>query len=305
MSFTASLDEIVAGNGNGLLSIHPSWTRVRLREVAEILSGCPFDSNAFSVTDGFPLIRIRDVVRGSTQTFFAGEYEQQYVMHLGDLLIGMDGDFNSARWAGPPALLNQRVCRITTDDKRYDLGFLTFALPGYLKAINDNTPSITVKHLSTRTIADIPLPFPPLPEQRRIVAKIEELFSDLDAGVAALERVRANLKRYRAAVLKAAVEGRLTEEWRTRHPTTEPAAKLLERILAERRAKWEQDQLRKFKEAGKTPPKGWKEKYKEPPYEDKDAPIQIPASWRWASADQLAEFVTDGDHNPPPRVPTL
>ncbi len=61
------------------------------------------------------------------------------------------------------------------------------------------------------------VPVAPPAEQRCIVAKIEELFSDLDAGVAALERVRANLKRYRAAVLKAAVEGRLTEEWRTRH----------------------------------------------------------------------------------------
>lgn len=65
---------------------------------------------------------------------------------------------------------------------------------------------------------------PPEREQLRIVAKIEELFSDLDAGVAALERVRANLKRYRAAVLKAAVEGRLTEEWRKQHPSAQPNA---------------------------------------------------------------------------------
>ncbi len=57
------------------------------------------------------------------------------------------------------------------------------------------------------------LPIPPLAEQARIIAKIEELFSDLDAGVAALKRAKANLKRYRAAVLKAAVEGKLTEEW--------------------------------------------------------------------------------------------
>ena len=70
-------------------------------------------------------------------------------------------------------------------------------------------------------------------EQRRIVAKLDELFSDLDAGVAALERVRANLKRYRAAVLKAAVEGKLTEDWRAKHPDTEPASVLLERILTE------------------------------------------------------------------------
>ena len=76
------------------------------------------------------------------------------------------------------------------------------------------------------------MPLAPLNEQRRIVAKIEELFSDLDAGVAALGRIRANLKRYRAAVLKAAVEGKLTEEWRAKHPKTEPASRLLERVRA-------------------------------------------------------------------------
>ncbi len=140
---------------------------------------------------------------------------------------------------------------------------------------------------------------PPVAEQRRIVAKIEELFSDLDAGVAALERVRANLKRYRAAVLKAAVEGRLTEEWRTRHPATEPAAKLLERILAERRAKWEQDQLRKFKEAGKTPPKGWREKYEEPPSPHAPFPFQLPPSWSWAGSLQLCTSIESGSTPPP------
>ena len=101
------------------------------------------------------------------------------------------------------------------------------------------------------------VPVPPLNEQRRIVAKIEELFSDLDAGIVALERVRANLKRYRAAVLKAAVEGKLTEDWRAQHPDTEPASVLLERILTERRRQWEKDQLAKFAQAGKQPPKGW------------------------------------------------
>jgi type I restriction enzyme S subunit len=135
---------------------------------------------------------------------------------------------------------------------------------------------------------------PPRREQDQIVTKLAELFSDLDAGVAALERVRANLKRHRAAVLKAAVEGRLTEEWRTRHPATEPAAKLLERILAERRAKWEQDQLRKFKEAGKTPPKGWKEKYDEPtPPATENLPA-LPHDWRWSTVDQLISYLRNG-----------
>ena len=76
-------------------------------------------------------------------------------------------------------------------------------------------------------IRAIPFPLPPLPEQHRIVARIEELFSRLDAGVEALQKAKAQLRRYRQAVLKAAVEGRLTEEWRKAHPEVEPAEKLL------------------------------------------------------------------------------
>ena len=78
---------------------------------------------------------------------------------------------------------------------------------------------------------------PPFDEQQRIVAEIEKQFSRLDEGVANLKRVKANLKRYKAAVLKAAVEGKLTADWRRQHPAVEPASKLLERILTERREK--------------------------------------------------------------------
>src|SRR5262249_29156792 len=99
--------------------------------------------------------------------------------------------------------------------------------------------SDSMRNVSQEKIKAVRFLLPPINEQEHIVAKIEELFSDLDAGVAALERARANLKLYRAAVLKAAVEGRLTAAWRERHPDTEPASKLLERILAERRKRWE------------------------------------------------------------------
>lgn len=81
-------------------------------------------------------------------------------------------------------------------------------------------------------------PVAPYEQQQRIVAEIEKQFSRLDEAVATLKRVKANLKRYKAAVLKAAVEGKLTEDWRKQHPNIEPASKLIERILTERRAKW-------------------------------------------------------------------
>ncbi len=109
------------------------------------------------------------------------------------------------------------------------------------------------------------MPLPPRKQQKRIVAEIEKQFSRLDEAVANLKRVKANLKRYKAAVLKAAVEGKLTEEWRKAHPDVEPASKLLDRILAERRAKWEEAELAKMEAKGKAPKNDkWKAKYKEP-----------------------------------------
>jgi type I restriction enzyme S subunit len=145
----------------------------------------------------------------------------------------------------------------------------------------------TVASIDTTALHSYMLRFAPLQEQHRIVAKIEELFSDLDAGVAALKRAKANLKRYRASVLKSAVEGKLTEQWRAKHPAKEPASALLARILLERRQKWEADQLAKFAAAKKEPPKNWRDKYVEPtPPDTIDLP-GLPEGWCWASVEQL------------------
>jgi type I restriction enzyme S subunit len=139
-------------------------------------------------------------------------------------------------------------------------------------------------------------PIAPLPEQHRIVEKIEELFSDLDAGVASLERAKANLKRYRASVLKSAVEGRLTEEWRKEHPQTEDGQMLLDRILRERREKWEKDQVLKFKEKGKEPPKNWQSKYEEPSAPDASELPELPEGWVWATVEQFSDL-ENGDRS--------
>lgn len=143
---------------------------------------------------------------------------------------------------------------------------------------------------------DIEVRLAPEAEQRRIVDKIDELFSDLDAAVAALERVQAKLKRYRATVLKAAVEGKLTEEWRKQHRDTERAAVLLARILEERRRRWEEARHDKFKTA-KESPKNWREKYPVPmPPDRTDLPC-IPTTWEVASLDQLSQTITSGSRD--------
>ncbi len=141
------------------------------------------------------------------------------------------------------------------------------------------------------SIGEFEVEVPPPAEQRRIVAAIEELLSDLDAAVAALERARANLKRYRAAVLKAAVEGKLTEQWRKQQPPAEPAEKLLERILAERRRRWEEAQLAKYGAKRQTPPRNWKEKYPEPARPDTKELPELPEGWCWTSVEAVGDVL--------------
>ena len=131
-------------------------------------------------------------------------------------------------------------------------------------------------------LSDAPYPLAPTNEQHRIVAAIEQQFTRLDASVAALQRARTKLKRYRAAVLKAAVEGKLTEAWRADHPTTEPASVLLERILKERRAKREADLRAKGKDPAKV-------KYVEPAKPDVEGLPELPEGWCWATIGQITE----------------
>jgi type I restriction enzyme S subunit len=154
------------------------------------------------------------------------------------------------------------------------------------------TGAVGQKRVSTTYIKEATMPIAPLEDQRRIVAEIEKQFSRLNEAVASLRRAKANLKRYKAAVLKAAVEGKLTEEWRKQNPDVEPASKLLERILAERRAKWEEAELAKLKAKDKEPKNDrWTAKYQAPPNVDtKDLP-PLPSGWVWSNLEQLAEAV--------------
>lgn len=144
------------------------------------------------------------------------------------------------------------------------------------------TGAVGLRRVPRAFLENHEIPLPPLPEQRRIVARIEELFSRLDAGVAALRQAKAQLQRYRQSVLAAAVTGQLTQAWREQHPDTEPAEILLELTLEQRREQW-----------------NGRGKYKEPKAPNPVEPISLPTGWCLASPEYISTNIVDCPHSTP------
>lgn len=143
----------------------------KLPEVCEIQYGFPFDSSLFSAEGDLPLIRIRDVVRGYTETYTSEKCDVAYLVHEGDILVGMDGVFNVAKWKGEPAYLNQRVCRIIPNET-IDADFLFYFIPTALKKIENETAFVTVKHLKAKQLNAVVVPDVPIEEQKKIAAQL-------------------------------------------------------------------------------------------------------------------------------------
>ena len=156
--------------------------------------------------------------------------------------------------------------------------YVLYALRSTEEELRSKATGTTFDAIRGDSLRSHPIPLPPQAEQRRIVAEIETQFTRLDASVAALRRAQANLKRYRASVLKDACEGRLVsteaELASSEGRDYESAGVLLERILAERRARWESQEKRRGK-------------YKEPSAPDTSALPELPEGWAWATVEQL------------------
>ena len=150
----------------------------KLPELCSIQYGYAFDSTCFTEDSTYlPLVRIRDVKRGYSETFYSGNYPNDYIIDNGSLLVGMDGEFNIARWKGGKALLNQRVCKITAR-KNVDEEYLRFALTKALKEIENRTSFVTVKHLSAKELNRLEIDIPDYKAQTNIsgtLTKIENI----------------------------------------------------------------------------------------------------------------------------------
>ncbi len=289
-------------------SIPGSWETPCVEDVCEIISGYGFPKKLQGKSVGdIPFFKVGDISEAWQKNKVGLDIANHYLnwQEMKSLKaqplppntvvfakIGAAIGLNRRAILKQPSLVDNNVMGVWAESRFLNTFFL-FHFFCTLR-FGENSRASIVPSIRKSDVGNVQLPLPPLNEQHRIVSKIEELFSKLDAGVAALERVKANLKRYRASVLKAAVEGKLTEKWRAENPDREPASRLLERILIERRHKWEEEQLANYQAKGQKPPKDWRFKYKEPAKPDTADLPDLPEGWCWATVDQISCFVTSG-----------
>lgn len=282
------------------------WANAKIADILTIRNGFAFKSSDFC-DQGTPLIRQSELktdhIDIQSAVALPSDFlstHQDFSIKKGDILIGMSGSLGkvSVYISDTPALQNQRTGLLKVDQETADQKFALYALKFVEPQILAHGKGIAVQNVSSTQIESCLISLPPRPEQTRIVTKLEELLSDLDAGVTELKAAQKKLAQYRQSLLKAAVDGSLTAEWRKSNTPAETGAQLLERILKERRARWEEKQLAKFKEQGKTPPKDWQKKYPEPVQPDSAGLPELPEGWVWASAEQLCEFITKGTTPP-------
>lgn len=280
----------------GSEDIPAGWTTVALSSIAEVRLGRQRSPARATGPNMRPYMRAANVTWKGIDTsdvkemdFTPSEYAT-YALRVGDILLSEAS--GSPSEVGKPAVWRGEVpeCCIQNTLIRVRLGDLSLVRFLHLHFLKDATNGrfaatsrgVGIHHLGAEALVHWSVTLPPLPEQHRIVAAIEDYFSRLDEAVALLERVQRNLKRYRASVLKAAVEGRLVpteaELARTEGRTYEPASVLLERILEERRRRWEQS--------------GRKGKYQEPSAPDTTDLPELPEGWCWASIEQVSHVGT-------------
>ncbi len=288
------------------------WALATINDTGEYINGFAFKPT-HRTESGLPIIRIQNLTNESKPIHLTSfKIDEAYKVDNGSLLVSWSATLDVFIWRRGEALVNQHIFKVIPEasliNKNLLYHWLKIAIDELQKT--EHLHGSTMKHINRGPFMAHKLPIPPENEQTRIVEKLEELLSDLDNGVAELKAAQKKLSQYRQSLLKSAVEGSLTEQWRitqrenelhgrtniegagSTSATTETGAQLLQRILKERRQRWQDQKQADFNAKGKKPPKDWQLKYPEPVQPDTSALPQLPEGWVWASLDMLGDIVS-------------
>jgi len=269
---------------NGLLELPKGWVWTMVGEIYDIVGGgtpstaiaeywegdIPWITSAdiYGLDDIRPRKKIGlDAIQNSTTN----------LVPKGSLIVVTRVGLGKIAIADTPLCFSQDSQALIAERSLVYPRYALYCLSQAVQTFKHNSRGTTISGVTKKQLSETSFPLPPLPEQHRIVNKIEELFTRLDAGVDALKKAKAQLKRYRQAVLKAAMAGELTREWREAHrDELEPATVLLERIKEERK-----------KKLGR--------KYREMPPPDAAGLPELSEGWTWARMHQCCDLITKGE----------
>jgi type I restriction enzyme, S subunit len=237
----------------------------------------------------YKLLRTTDITSGfiewSNVPFCRDEPPEldKFFLGDGDIVVSRAGSVGASILvtSPPQAVFASYLIRLRSGiDQKFVAYFMKS--PFFWQQVEDKAAGIAMANLNASKLQQMSLLVPPLKEQQRIVEKLETLLSDLDAAVASLETAKEKLKGQRQALLRAAVEGELSREWReTNQGKIEPASELLKHVLQERRERWEVEQKTKRRKNAN---------YEEPKAPDTTNLPELPEGWVWANLNQLKAF---------------
>lgn len=176
-----------------------------LGEVAIYVNGRAFKPTEWEET-GLPIIRIQNLTDCSAKfNYSASAHEEKYLIHHGDLLFAWSASLGAHIWRGQDAWLNQHIFHVIPNED-VDKMYLYYFLCHVVAELYSKTHGSGMVHITKAPFMATRIPVPSLDEQRRIVARIEELFSELDNGVETLQKTKQQLIKYRRSVIKYELE---------------------------------------------------------------------------------------------------
>lgn len=290
-------------------NIPDSWIKTSIEDVILYQKGKkPKKLEPIEFENSVPYLDIKAFEKKEIRQY--ADKESSQIIDEQDVVMVWDGARSGWVSKGVNGALGSTIARFRPFV--FSQKYLYYFLDSQFSYVNSNTKGTGIPHVDPQILWGIKMPLPPLNEQHHIVSKIEELFSELDNGVANLKLAQNQLKVYRQALLKYAFEGKLTEQWRKENKP-EPAEKLLERIKEERQQRYEQE-LKDWKAAVKAWEKDGKKGRKlRKPSKPKEFPLitnqyvgdysEIPSGWIWTRIGDVVYKVGDIDHKMPKDFP--
>lgn len=276
--------------------VPPSWLIVKLGDVLDEIvgGGTPSKSVPEYFQGSIPLMTVKDMkTPRPTETGF--NITEEALLDSSSKVVPADTVIIATRMGLGKVVRPKMATAINQDLKALlpsgalDKSFLENWLISIASQIEAMGTGTTVKGVRLNEIRELKVPLAPLNEQRRIVEKIETLFARLDQGEAALRQVQKLPARYRQSVLKAAITGELTADWRAENAhRIEHGRDLLARILQTRRETWR-----------------GRGQYKEPAAPDTTGLPELPEGWVWATLPMLGEFGRGKSKHRPRNDPRL